>query len=214
MWLRNPLDDVLSSKAKVSILRVLCHVNAPLSGREIARRAGIWSGPGSKALGELTASGIIACQHHGRTNTYSLAHVSVPLVCRVRDLFWEEARRPGDFCESLMAEVPELLSVILFGSESRREARPDSDTDLLLFVEVKGDNLDRRISDACLDYSIQQGLHTSWIVVDLAELREWEETGHEFWRNVRRDGIVLQGMSVSGLRRRCLVDGQDGLSRG
>lgn len=61
MWLRNPLDDVLSSRAKVSILRVLCHVNAPLNGRGIARRAGIWSGPGSMALGELTAAGIITC---------------------------------------------------------------------------------------------------------------------------------------------------------
>lgn len=207
MWLMNPLNDVLSSRAKVSILRVLCHVNAPLSGREIARRAGVWSGPGSKALGELTASGIITCQHHGRTNTYALADVSVPLVRRVRDLFWEEARRPGDFCESLMGEVPELLSVILFGSESRRDARPDSDTDLLLVVERKNEGLDRRISDACLEHSIQQGLHTSWLVVELADLREWQATDYEFWRNVRRDGIVLRGMSMSGLGRRCRQGG-------
>lgn len=210
MWLRNPLDDVLSSRAKVSILRVLCHVSAPLSGREIARRAGIWSGPGSKALGELTASGIITCQHHGRTNTYSLADVSVPMVRRVRDLFWEEARRPGDFCESLTAEVPELLSVILFGSEARSEARPDSDSDLLLFVGTKSESLDRRISDACLEYSIRHGLHTSWMVVDLTDLREWEETDNEFWRNVRRDGIVLRGMSMSGLSRRSRADGDRG----
>lgn len=207
MWLRNPLDDVLSSRAKVSILRVLCHVNAPLSGREISRRAGIWSGPGSRALRELTASGIITCQHHGRTNTYALADISVPLVRRVRDLFWAEGQRPGDFCESLLGDVPELLSIILFGSEARGEARPDSDTDLLLVIERKNESLDRRISDTCHEYSSQQGLHTSWIVVEMADLREWEAMGHEFWRNVQQDGIVLRGMSLSGLRRRCRQGG-------
>jgi len=207
MWLRKPLDDVLSSKAKVSILRVVCHANAPLSGREIARRAGIWSGPGSRALRELVASGILTCQHHGRTNTYALADVGIPLVRRVRDLFWSEAGRSADLCDSLLADVPELLSIILFGSEARGEARPESDTDLLLVVERKHDALDARISESCLEASGREGLHTSWLVVDLAELAEWEATDHEFWRNVRQDAIVLRGMSLTGLRRRCRASG-------
>lgn len=108
----------------------------------------------------------------------------------------------------LLSEMPEVLSIVLFGSEARGEARPDSDTDLLLFVETKNENLDRRISDACHEYSSQQGLHTSWVVVDLADLKEWEETDHEFWRNIRREGIVLRGMSVNGLRRRFKVEGE------
>jgi hypothetical protein len=39
MWLSLPLDDLLSSRAKVAMLRVLCRTNAPLRGREIARRS-------------------------------------------------------------------------------------------------------------------------------------------------------------------------------
>jgi hypothetical protein len=59
MWLEKPLDDILSSRGKIAVLRVVCSVSVPLAGREIARRAGLRSGHASGILRDLTASGLL-----------------------------------------------------------------------------------------------------------------------------------------------------------
>lgn len=45
VWLNQPLSDILSTKSKVAVLRVLSETPVPLNGREIARRAGLVPGP-------------------------------------------------------------------------------------------------------------------------------------------------------------------------
>ncbi len=72
MWLRKPLDDILSSAAKVAVLRVVLRVSTPLSGREIARRAGVGYSPAYNALQALVASRVLAKEDHGRATAYSL----------------------------------------------------------------------------------------------------------------------------------------------
>jgi len=201
MWLLRPLDDILSSPAKVAVLRVLLRVGAPLSGREIARRSGVGYGPVWKALQALTASGVLSRQDHGRVSTYVVRYPEPELLRRLRELFSEEDRRVKDAATELRRRVPDAVSIILFGSEARAEARPGSDTDLLVVVPKRSDLLDDAIRDACLDLAEKHGLALSWHVVDLEDLAEWVADGEQFWANVARDGITLQGESVERLAR-------------
>lgn len=202
MWLRDPLNDLLSSRAKVSILRVLSEVNAPLNGREIARRAGVWSSAASKALGELTASGVLDCRDHGRAKTYELDRTNVRLVAHLRQLFVLEAERFRQFVADMVAGVPKALSLVLFGSEARGEANPRSDTDILIIVARKTAALESRVLDLCVEVAHRHGLDLAWHVADFADLRDWDTTDNPFWRNVRREGVVLSGMSMEALERR------------
>jgi predicted nucleotidyltransferase len=202
MWLRDPLSDLLSSGAKVSILRVLSEVNAPLSGREIARRAGVWSSAASKALGELTASGVLDCRDHGRAKTYVLDRTDVALVAQLQQLFRAEAARFRQFVADMTEGVPEALSLVLFGSEARREANPRSDTDVLIVVARKTQALESRVLDLCVGVAHRYGLDLAWHVADLADLRDWDTTANPFWLNVQRDGVILHGMSMEALERR------------
>jgi predicted nucleotidyltransferase len=202
MRLTEPLDDLLSSKAKVAILRAICHANAPLSGREIARRAGVWSSAASKALGQLAASGILSCRDHGRAKTYELDNTDVPLVAKLRELFRAEADRYRGFVADVVRDVAEALTVVLFGSEARSEARPGSDTDVLIVIEQKDETLEERVLDRCLDIAMRHGIALSWHVADLHDLREWEATGDPFWRNVTQDGVRLHGSTLEALKRR------------
>jgi hypothetical protein len=39
MWLNEPLDDVLSSRGKVAVLRVLSSTTVPLNGREAVEKS-------------------------------------------------------------------------------------------------------------------------------------------------------------------------------
>ena len=128
MWLRDPLDDILSSRAKVAVLRVVCCAAMPLNGREIARRAGLSSGHASRVLGELTASGVLLARDQGRVLTYELALAHGPLVARIKSLFEDEAARQEAALDELEVAVPGLVSIVLFGSEARGDARPGSDT--------------------------------------------------------------------------------------
>jgi len=197
---------MLSSKAKVAVLRVVTTVNAPLSGREIARRAGLWPASASKALGELTASGVLVCRDHGRAKAYGLDHSDVKLVAKLRDLFWSEAERYREFVSDLSSGLPEAISLLLFGSEARRDAKPGSDTDVLVVLPEKTERMEQKVLDVCMGVAERHGLSLSWHVADLADLRDWLESDAPLWRNVRGESIILHGDTPEALERRC----QDG----
>jgi DNA-binding transcriptional ArsR family regulator len=201
--LTQPLNDILSSRAKVALLRAVCLANGPLNGREIARRAGVGAGHASRALGDLAASGVLLCRDQGRVKTYELAHPEAPVVHHLRDLFEAETQRYRDLISGLVSGVPGLVSLILFGSEARSKARPESDTDLLLVVEEKSESLEAQVRDNALRLAQQGSLKFSWVIADLAEVREWETTGNPFWTNVQAEGISLRGKSPERLHRRC-----------
>ncbi len=202
MWLTNPLDDVLSSRSKVAVLRVVCTSPVPLNGREIARRAAISSGNASKVLGELAASGVIVSRDQGRVKTYELAEAATPLLRRLSELFRDETDRQGEALDDLLRGIDDVQSVILFGSEARREGRADSDVDLLIVVaeqdEAKGD----LVRSNALEVARRHLLPLSWLLVDGAKLREWEEEGNALWANIAREGICLRGTPAARLTKR------------
>jgi len=200
MWLRKPLDDILSSPAKIAVLRAVLRVNTPLSGREIGRRAGVGHSPAYNALQALVASGVLSKQHHGRASTYTVRDPQATLVRGLRDLFDDEDRRARLAVSELADAIPETRSIILFGSEARGEARPGSDTDLLIIVDRTSEEAEGRVRDACLDLAEKHALALSWHVVDLDEAREWDATDDQFWRNVLRSGMWLHGDSLEALR--------------
>jgi predicted nucleotidyltransferase len=199
MWLEKPLDDILSSRGKVAVLRVVCSVSVPLAGREIARRAGLGSGHASGILRDLTAAGLLLARDQGRVNTYEFAEPESPLTRRVKDLFAAEVERRHTFVEGLSRELPEAISVILFGSEARGEATPGSDTDLLIVVGRKTKRLEERVSDICMQLGAAHQLHLSWLVADRKDLREWAAEDNPFWRNARAEGVTLAGTPVGRL---------------
>jgi hypothetical protein len=98
--------------------------------------------------------------------------------------------------------VPEALSLVLFGSEARREANPRSDTDVLIVVPRKTQALESRVLDLCVDVAHRYGLGLAWHVADLADLRDWGATANPFWLNVQREGVVLHGLTMEALERK------------
>ena len=199
MWLQAPLDDILSSRGKVAVLRVICSVDVPLSGREIARRAGLASGHTSGILRELTASGLLLCRDHGRAKTYELAEPDAIVGRRLRALFDAEMERRHAVVEGLSRAIPNLVSLILFGSEARGEAGAESDTDLMIVVERATEALERQIDEVCMQLATEHQLDLRWVVADRRRVREWEEEGSELWRNVQSEGVTLAGTAPARL---------------
>lgn len=202
MWLLHPLEEVFSSAAKVAVLRVICSANSPLSGRETIRRAGITYSPGWNALQELVASGVLLKRDHGRASAYELRDPEEPLIQYLRGLFAREEERSEQIISGLVSKIDDALTIILYGSEARGDAEAGSDTDLLIVVEDRTVAIEKHIDGACLEIAGEYSLALSWHIADLDDLREWEETDSEFWRNILRDGIKLSGETIEGLRSR------------
>lgn len=201
MWLRDPLDDILSSRTKVALLRVLMRAPGPLNGRELARRAGVDPGHASRQLRELAQSGVLRGRDQGRVVTYEVADDPSGLIGHLRELFAAEAERFRDCIKALARQLPEAVSIVLFGSEARGEASSGSDTDLLIVVPKHTDQAEEQAREACMSVAAAYALALSWVVMDMAELRQAEETNSDFWKSLSRDGIKLYGKTLEALQR-------------
>jgi uncharacterized protein len=84
-----------------------------------------------------------------------------------------------------------LVSIILFGSQARKEARADSDIDVLIVlrgaVDVPGER--KRVSEflarLCLDYEVL--ITCLWM-----EEQAWKTRQSPLLLNVRREGIAVK----------------------
>jgi len=141
------------------------------------------------------------CRDQGRVKTYEWPGDETPLLQQLRALFASEADREAAAVRALVKGVPGVVSVILFGSEARGEARPGSDTDLLIVVEKNGRRVEAAIRGNALHLAKKERLALSWQIADLAELRQWEREENPLWRNILAEGIRLKGRSPQRLQR-------------
>jgi len=83
-----------------------------------------------------------------------------------------------------------LAQIILFGSQARGNARPDSDIDILIvlkndfdyYQEVK--QISPFISELCLEYD-------QLITCCFTTLQQWQTENSAFYRNIRQEGIIV-----------------------
>ncbi|MCH7897038.1 MAG: nucleotidyltransferase domain-containing protein [candidate division NC10 bacterium] len=136
------LEPILGSRSKIGVLRILEPLAAPLTGREIARRAGVGLYPCQRALADLVAYGVIDEARGGRDKLYRLNrdHWSVRRVLRA--LFVAEANWDLEFSiitRRFFGKTWKVLSFSLYGSFLRGEQRAGSDIDVIAILPNDGD---------------------------------------------------------------------------
>ena len=89
-----------------------------------------------------------------------------------------------------------LSSLILFGSQARKEARADSDVDLLIVLKEPLDAFAERkrlslfLSQLCLEYDVV-------ITCIQREYQDWQTWQSLLLMNIRREGIAVRTLSKS-----------------
>lgn len=108
-----------------------------MSGREMARAAGISHVNCSRSLQELSQHGLVKMRKVGRSILYSLnkEHFLVDEI--LLPLFLKEKRMFLSLTKTILSPLsgPKPISILLFGSQiDEKRARPDSDFDILCVI--------------------------------------------------------------------------------
>ncbi len=133
-------EDILGSKAKISVVRTLFkYAPKAFTGRELAESAGITHTGVRRALRELQASNLIKLEYHGRSNIITVNTDSY-VYNALQTMFGVEAEAfKNNFVQELKREIPqEIGSCAIFGSVARGTEKPDSDVDVLFVTDDKG----------------------------------------------------------------------------
>src|SRR5450759_18699 len=129
----NSLDEVMGSRLKVRLVRILCDSDEPQTGMRLAKAAGYSHTQTYKALDELEELGLVTSWASGAAYLYSVNRESY----LVREVLTPALRAEREIIRALAQRFydrfgEDLLSVVVYGSVARKEDQADSDIDLIL----------------------------------------------------------------------------------
>ncbi|MCP3936691.1 MAG: helix-turn-helix domain-containing protein [Actinomycetia bacterium] len=197
----HPVEAVIPG-TQGRVLAVLAEATAELNLRTVARLADVSPAQASRVLPGLVQLGLVERREVPPSSLFRLscqnvaAQVVVELA-RSRDM---ALQRIGSAAGDL--PVPPA-SVIVFGSFARREADRHSDIDAVM---VRPDGIDA--DDDAWTSGVQQwreavraitGNPVEVIETDRAEVAEKLRSTRTLWRDVARDGVVVQGVALAEL---------------
>ena len=128
------LDDVFSTWSNIAVLRVLNKVKIGLSGREIAKQAGMSAPSCLEALSSLENFNIVTRQRGGRDHFFNLNREHYLVEKIIVPILSQEIKFHVSLFKEIVKEYCNYsISIFLFGSVARREERIDSDLDVCIF---------------------------------------------------------------------------------
>ncbi len=200
MWL-----DLIASKPKVRLLRYLAFHTGEFSGLELARATASDAKRTREVLADLVGMDLVTRRVVGRASLYALnrkhyAVGSILLPAFRREMEWLE-----QLGRSVLSVAPkQILSVMLYGSWARGEARPDSDIDLLVVAAGNGRTtaeLEHRLVQYRTRAMDRFGRPVSFLLKTPREVASRIRSRDRFFREVLTQGRVLAGRSISEVIR-------------
>lgn len=199
-YLRRPLDIILGTPSHIAVLRALAGTAAGLSGRGVARAAGIAQRAAMEALARLEWTGIVRRHCVGRTYSFRLNREHVLVAGALIPLLEQEAAFRRGLLDALRASPPRgILTAASFGSAARDEEGPRSDLDLLLLVRRAADKEDAlSFADRMRDrLGATYGVRLSALVFTRDEFRRALRKGDDLQREIIRDAKPVWGPPLS-----------------
>lgn len=197
IW-RYPIDELLSSRAKISLLRSFMTLGRAVSGRHAARLAQIPEKTAREALNDLVELGVIV-RREATGQHLLLPNREHVLWEPLRDLFDAERERIA-LARKTLADVAHssggtVVSLLIYGSAARGEDIPGSDLDLLVLVESEEDvsPVRDRLGDIVSAFGRQFGLNLSPVILTDEEFHSRRSQDDPFVAELLRDAEVVFG---------------------
>ena len=130
------IENLLGSRSRIAVLRVLHGVSVPLNASQIAARAKLSHVAAASVLSDFASMGVILSSPAGRATVHWLNRESVYVENMLEPLLQAERDVPEDLVDDLAgAFQDEAVSVVLFGSYARGDQTPGSDVDVALVAD-------------------------------------------------------------------------------
>lgn len=199
----HPIAAVIPG-AQGQVLAVLAQTSAELNLRTLARLADVSPAQVSRILPGLVELGLVERREVPPASQFRLVatHVAARLIVALAAVGDAAVIEMGVAAQSLEI-MP--VSVIIFGSFARGEARADSDLDVV-FVRPDGVHEHDEQWGAAVEAWRRAVRSITGNRVEVLEVSEREvaqelEADRDLWRAIRRDGRVVFGLSVEQLTR-------------
>lgn len=193
-----PIEAVIPG-AQGRILSVLVETTAPLNLRTLARLAGVSPAQASRVMPGLVELGLVERYEVPPSSQFLLARSNVAAQAVIELARSQETASERIGLAAASMAVPPA-SVIIFGSFARGEAVIDSDIDV---VVVRPDSIDEdgeewaiALEDWRDETRAITGNSVEIVEVSLGEAGTKLRGRTDFWRNVRRDGVTVHGLSI------------------
>lgn len=194
MRLHQTIEDILGSKVRIGILRLLFRTRGMFSGREISRLVGFSPTHTISNLRELEAAGLILRQRVGRTDLYQLNDRNSAVDGVLTPIFNWEINLLNELAALFTDKLgDELVSITIFGSAARGEEELSSDVDLLLTLTdgVDLDELEEVIAEIDLAAGQRLGTPVSSVFVTESEYAKKVKSRRGFWKDIPKEGKVI-----------------------
>ncbi len=199
MRLHDSLTDILATKARLAVLRILVRIpRKEFTGRELARHSQVSLAQAQAALETLRRAGIVERRSVGRSHQWRVVRDNV-LWAHLRDLF----RAEQSILTSLEEEVRKGLAnvsvrrVRIFGSVASAREQLDSDVDL--YIELDGEAGVRRVEQALSSLAPRIGrrfgVRLNPVVVALSKRKNLNPN---VLRDVEGNGLSVIPMVIRG----------------
>jgi len=137
--LARPLDAVLSAPSRLAVLRELARARAPLSGRALARLAGINHQGAAIALAALAKLGLVARRPAGRSDQWRLDRRRWVLTELLLPLFQREAEHADAVANAIKKALRGKADVILLaGAAAKGRLEAGQPVELILVAGAGG----------------------------------------------------------------------------
>lgn len=190
-----PLNDVLGSKIKLNLLRVLSRTRSDHTGRELARLIGYSHNATRSALEDLERSGLVIQRQAGRANLYSIDQDNIIYTDILISAFRIEDELMDRVAETVAKQAgKELSSLILFGSVPRSDEDPGSDIDMVLVFKDGTDLPEKEdsVHDAAVEIVRRFGNQLSPILVTESEFEKKKRSKTGLWREIAQTGVRIK----------------------
>jgi len=176
--------------------------------RELAKLAKVSSWSVSRRFSRLVKEGMVEQRSEGREKFYRLNLLSAKTrkMCELfeterRENFFKKNRRLAwileDFTKKASDFIPEIQSIVLFGSAARGQATPRSDIDVLVLLpNYEEDRFKKLMNSVDQLASEVSGRHPAKLVPVVMMTKDFEQGLRDkkrFAIDVLKDGIVLFG---------------------
>lgn len=174
-----PLDDVLGSRAKVRLCRLLLHTSEALSAREMGRRTGVGKRSVDLALVDLVHLGVVVREGSSSVSPYRINPKHALVEFGLTPLFGGEVQLVQEMFKVLRRMVVAeavlgksgLVWAGIFGSMARGDDHLKSDLDFAVIVDQPQDRsrLHDAISEETTAFATRFGRQLSPQVINRAQ---------------------------------------------